>query len=72
MGQFQQILEHQDRIGPAIVKGPEACQRTGRVTLQHRFNKIEHLMAVGHAEHVAHSGLVDRRPGCERNCLVEQ
>ena len=74
MRQVEQVVQHHQRVGAALVEAVHAVERTRRIAPQHGLEQIEHEVAVGDAEHVAHRRFLDRagRVARQRDRLVEQ
>ena len=71
MGQFEQILKHDRRIGARIILVGQFRQRGTGIALHHHFEQVEDPGPVGQAQHVADGAFIDlpRRMG---DRLVEQ
>ena len=72
MRELEQILEHQQRIGAALVERGPLRRARRRLAPQHRLEQVEDQAAVGDAEHVAHRRFRRSRSPRQRDRLVEQ
>ena len=70
MGDVEEVLDHHQRVGAALVQRFHAVERTAGIALQHGLEQVEDQTAVGDAEHVAHHRLADR-PCRERDRLIQ-
>ena len=71
MRQIEQILQHHQRIGAALIEALHLRERALGVALQHGLEQVEDEAAVSDAEHLAHRRFLDP-PGRQRDRLVEQ
>ena len=71
MGQFQQILQYDDRVDPVAIHRAELFERRGDFSGNDRVKQVEHRTPVGETQHVAHL-LRGYRTARQRDCLVEQ
>ena len=71
MRELEQVLQHHQRIGAALIERGHAAERVRRIALEHRLQEVEDQAAISDAEHALHrrSG---HRAAAQRNRLVEQ
>ncbi len=76
MRQIEQILQHDLRIGAALMEGVHLRECAGGIAPQHGFEKVPDESAIGDAEHVAHRLRVDSALACgvagKSDRLIEQ
>ncbi len=59
MGQVQEILEQERRIGAGLIERCEKAECRGRLSPHQQIEQIEDLAAIGEAHHVADLLLAD-------------